>query len=88
MLVDDYMLSKKKVDLIEPIWISGSDSEATQIVVNSISKGRAHGYVSAPKYPQSPVVAASASSSSSTQNPMNPSPTNEERPQATPSNPQ
>jgi uncharacterized coiled-coil protein SlyX len=89
MLVDDNLLSKRKVDLFEPIWISGSDSQPLQIVVNSISKDRVHGYVSAPKYPQPRIVATSAASSSGAQNLTIASPTSQAIPQANPtSNPQ
>ena len=51
MLVDDNRLSKKKVNLYEPIWIhTETDSQPLQIVVNQVQKNRVHGYVSAPKY--------------------------------------
>jgi hypothetical protein len=51
MLVDDHQLSKKKVDLYEPIWLHQGDSpEPVQVVVNQIGKDHIHGYVSAPKY--------------------------------------
>lgn len=60
LLVDDNALSKRNVDLYEPIWIS-SESEQLQIVVNKVDKNHVHGYVSAPKYPQARVVSTSAS---------------------------
>lgn len=51
LLVDDYRLPKKKVDLYEPIWISENEyPQPLQIVVNKIDKNHVHGYVSAPKY--------------------------------------
>ena len=51
MLVDDHQLSKKKVDLYEPIWLHQGDMpEPVQVVVNQIGKDHIHGYVSAPKY--------------------------------------
>ena len=54
MLVDDYQLSKKKVDLYEPIWLHQSDQpQPVQVVVNKIDKDHVHGYVSAPKYKES-----------------------------------
>ena len=54
MLVDDHELSKKKVDLYEPIWLHQSDQpQPVQVVVNKIDKNRIHGYVSAPKYKES-----------------------------------
>jgi hypothetical protein len=53
MVVNDNQLSKKNVNLYEPIWISGSDRGQVQLVVNKIEKDKIHGYVSAPKYSQS-----------------------------------
>jgi hypothetical protein len=54
MLVDDHELSKKKVDLYEPIWLHQGDMpQPVQIVVNKIDKDQIHGYVSAPKYKES-----------------------------------
>jgi uncharacterized phage infection (PIP) family protein YhgE len=51
LIVDDNLLTKKKVNLYEPIWIhSGDASEPVQIVVNKITKDHVQGYVSAPKY--------------------------------------
>jgi hypothetical protein len=89
MLVDDNVLNKRKVDLFEPIWISGSDTQPLQIVVISISKDHVHGYVTAPKYPQPRVVATSAAGSSGAQIPTTASPNSQAIPQANPaSNPQ
>jgi len=84
MLVNDNVLNKRKVDLFEPIWIIGSDTLPLQIVVNNISKDRVHGYVSAPKYPQPRVVAASAAVSPGAQNLTNVSPNSQAIPQANP----
>jgi hypothetical protein len=51
MIVDDNQMSKKKVNLYEPIWIhTENESQPVQIVVNRIEKNLIHGYVSAPKY--------------------------------------
>jgi hypothetical protein len=59
MLVDDHELSKKKVDLYEPIWLHQSDQpQPVQVVVNKIDKNRIHGYVSAPKYKESELAAS------------------------------
>lgn len=88
MLVDDNVLNKRKVDLFEPIWISGSDTQPLQIVVNNISKDHVHGYVSAAKYPQPRVLATSAAGSSGAQNLPAASPNSQAIPQANPSNPQ
>jgi len=53
MIVEDNQLSKKHVNLYEPIWIDGGDSQQVQVVVNKVDKDHVHGYVSAPKYSQS-----------------------------------
>jgi DNA repair exonuclease SbcCD ATPase subunit len=51
MIVDDNQMSKKRVNLYEPIWIhTENESQPVQIVVNRIEKNLIHGYVSAPKY--------------------------------------
>jgi hypothetical protein len=50
LVVDDNQLSKKNVNLYEPVWINGSDRAQVQVVVNKVDKDHVHGYVSAPKY--------------------------------------
>jgi hypothetical protein len=61
MIVDDNQLSKKKVNLYEPIWIHAeNDSQPVQVVVNRVEKNLVHGYVSAPKYKPSELAAAGA----------------------------
>jgi uncharacterized coiled-coil protein SlyX len=63
MIVDDNELSKKKVNLYEPIMIhTDSGAQPVQIVVNRISKDVVHGYVSAAKYTQPELTPATASS--------------------------
>jgi hypothetical protein len=60
LIVDDNQLSKKKVNLYEPIWIhTENESQPVQIVVNRIDKNEVHGYVSAPKYKASELAASS-----------------------------
>jgi hypothetical protein len=53
MVVDDNQLSKKNVNLYEPVWIAGADHAQVQLVVNKVDKDHIHGYVSAPKYAES-----------------------------------
>jgi DNA repair exonuclease SbcCD ATPase subunit len=63
MIVDDNQLTKKKVNLYEPIWIhTENESQPVQIVVNRIEKNLIHGYVSAPKYKPSELAATGAAS--------------------------
>lgn len=82
MVVDDNQLSKKRVNLYEPVWIHAeNESQPVQVVVNRIEKNLVHGYVSAPKYKNSelttsltPVSAPAASSptTDSSSTPPNP----------------
>jgi hypothetical protein len=60
MIVDDNRLSKKNVNLYEPIWIhTENESQPVQIVVNKVEKNLVHGYVSAPKYKPSELAVSS-----------------------------
>ena len=59
MVVDDNQLTKKHVNLYEPIWIhTESEGQPVQVVVNKISKNLVHGYISAPKYKAGELAAA------------------------------
>jgi hypothetical protein len=50
LLVDDQKLTKKNVDLYEPVTFEMDQSPVPlQLVVNKITKNHVHGYVSAPK---------------------------------------
>lgn len=61
MVVDDNKLSKKNVNLYEPIWIhTENDAQPVQVVVNRIGKDNVRGYVSAPKYKASELAAGTA----------------------------
>jgi len=50
LIVNDNSLTKKNLNLYEPVWIYDTDSTPVQVVVNKIGKDSVHGYVSAPKY--------------------------------------
>jgi hypothetical protein len=61
LIVDDNQLTKRNVNLYEPIWIhTESEGQPVQVVVNRIEKNLVHGYISAPKYKASELAAASA----------------------------
>jgi hypothetical protein len=61
MIVDDNQLTKKHVNLYEPIWIhTENESQPVQVVVNRVEKNLIHGYVSAPKYKPSELAAVGA----------------------------
>lgn len=73
MLVDDNELSKKKVNLYEPVWIHTDAGQSLQVVVNHIAKDEVRGYISAPKYKESELPALSSSSSTQPPNGSQPS---------------
>ncbi len=53
MLVDDFQLTKKRVNLYEPVLLYPAESDQPlELVVNRIEKNQVHGYVSEPKYRQ------------------------------------
>jgi hypothetical protein len=61
MMVDDNKLTKKSVNLFEPIWIHTEGiPQPVQVVVNKISKNQVHGYVSAPKYREADLSATAS----------------------------
>jgi hypothetical protein len=58
MMVDDNALSKRNVNLYEPVWITLSDRpQPVQLVVNHVEKNEIEGYVSEPKYRKSELLA-------------------------------
>jgi flagellar motility protein MotE (MotC chaperone) len=78
MMVDDNELSKKRVNLYEPVWIHREgDPQPVQVIINKVEKNQVQGYVSAPRYKNSeltptltsvsaPVSATPATDTSST----------------------
>jgi len=61
LLVDDFNLSKKHVNIYEPvIFYAGDSKQPVELVINNISKNHIHGYVSAPKYKPGDLEAMSA----------------------------
>ena len=51
MMVDDFKVSKKHVNIYEPVvFYSGDRKVPVELVINGISKNHIHGYVSEPKY--------------------------------------
>jgi hypothetical protein len=51
MLVDDFEVSKKHVNIFEPVVFYSADRKLpVELVINSIGKNHIHGYVSEPKY--------------------------------------
>ncbi len=67
MMVDDVKLSKKHVNLFEPVLFYPTGSQqAVEMVINRITKNHIHGYVSEPKYKPSELAAMSAASQATT----------------------
>lgn len=61
LLVDDKELTKKHVNIYEPVFFyTDRDGRPLEIVINEISRNHMHGYVSAPKYAGSAVSAANS----------------------------
>lgn len=63
LLVDDRQLSKKHLNLYEPVVFYPSDErQPVELVVISITKNHIHGYISGPKYKSSELAAVSDNS--------------------------
>jgi hypothetical protein len=68
LIVEDQTVSQKHVNLYQPAMFFTPDSpQPAELVINSISKDRIHGYVSSPKYRQSQLASASNDNPSSSQ---------------------
>jgi hypothetical protein len=51
LMVDDQELSKKHLNLYEPVvFYPSEERQPVELVINSISKNHVHGYISSPKY--------------------------------------
>ncbi len=62
LMVDDLKLSKKHVNVYEPVMFYVADGQQpVELVINSIRKDHIHGYVSQPKYKTSELQAQAAS---------------------------
>jgi hypothetical protein len=59
LIVEDQTVSQKHVNLYQPAMFSTPDSpQPAELVINSITKDRIHGYVSSAKYRQSQLASA------------------------------
>lgn len=62
MMLDDFKVSKKHVNIYEPVvFYSAKSNTPNELVINAISKNHIHGYVSEPKYTSSDLEAANSS---------------------------
>ena len=65
LMVDDVKLSKKHVNLYEPVFFYSAESkQPVELVINSISKNHIHGYVDESKYKSADLEAMANSSAS------------------------
>lgn len=65
MMVDDFKVSKKHVDIYEPVVFYSSDSKMPiELVINAINKDHIHGYVSEPKFKNGDLQAMASSTNS------------------------
>lgn len=59
MMVDDFQLDKKNVNLYEPVWITLSDRpQPLELVINHVDKDHVQGYLSEPRYKKSQLAAS------------------------------
>jgi uncharacterized coiled-coil protein SlyX len=67
LMVDDFKVSKKHVNIYEPVIFYSADSKLPiELVINSISKNHIHGYVSEPKFKNGDLEAMANSSANNT----------------------
>jgi transcriptional regulator with PAS, ATPase and Fis domain len=63
MLIDDLRVSKKHVNIYEPVFFYPAESKTpAELVINKISKDHIHGYISEPKYKGAEVEAKATTS--------------------------
>src|SRR5579864_3230570 len=61
LMVDDFKLDKKNINLYEPVWITLADRpQPVELVVNQVRRDQITGYVSMPKYKKSELTASAA----------------------------
>lgn len=67
LMVNDAQLSKKHVNLFEPVFFYAADEHrAVELVINAVSKNHIHGYISAPKYTATELAATSSATPADT----------------------
>ena len=72
MVVEDFKVSKKHVNIYEPVvFYSGDRKVPVELVINSIGKNHIHGYVSEPKYKGTELEAMANTSASNAASPPN-----------------
>jgi hypothetical protein len=70
LVVDDAQISKKHVNVFEPVMLYPSSSkQPIELVINQVSKDHIHGYVSSPRYKPTDLPALSSLSEGESSNP-------------------
>ncbi|HKW97472.1 MAG TPA: hypothetical protein VJN43_07040 [Bryobacteraceae bacterium] len=70
LMVDDFKLDKKNINLYEPVWITMADRpQPVELVVNQVNKDQVMGYLSVPKYKKSELTASAAPAANASQTP-------------------
>ena len=73
LMVNDAQLSKKHVNLFEPVFFYSADERRpVELVINSITKNHIHGYISGPKYSATELAASGTTGSDPAGNAQNP----------------
>jgi hypothetical protein len=61
LIVDDAQITKKHVNVFEPVMLyPASSKQAVELVINQVGKDRIHGYVSTPRYKPAELPALSS----------------------------
>jgi hypothetical protein len=67
LMVDDQELSKKHLNLYEPVvFYPSEERQPVELVINGISKNHVHGYISSPKYKASELAGAAGGTTTTT----------------------
>jgi uncharacterized coiled-coil protein SlyX len=81
LMVDDFKVSKKHVNIYEPVVFYSADSKLPiELVINSISKNHIHGYVAEPKYKSGDLQAMANASGNTATAPTAAQPTSSDKP--------
>lgn len=80
LMVGDYKVSKKHVNIYEPVVFYSTESQQpVELVINTITKNHIHGYVSEPKYRSSDLQAMAGTGANSGSSGAPPAPPSQQR---------
>lgn len=76
LMVDDRDMTKKHVNLYEPVmFYTSDDGRPVELVINNVTKDHIHGYVSTPKYSASELAAMTSNNNGAAPDGTTPAPT-------------